>query len=103
MLDPARLVFLDETAANTKIVRLSGRYARGERLIGRGPRDHWKTITFVAALRRNGMRAARTVLAQSQERFSWPTSNNVWLRSSGARISWSLITSRHTRPPASER
>src|ERR1019366_3526373 len=61
MLDPARLVFLDETAANTKMVRLSGRCARGERLIGRAPQGHWKTITFVAALRRNGMRAARTV------------------------------------------
>jgi transposase len=61
LLDPARLVFLDETAANTKMVRLSGRCACGERLIGRVPQGHWKTITFVAALRRNGMRAARTV------------------------------------------
>jgi len=61
MFDPARLVFLDETAANTKMVRLSGRCARGERLIGRVPQGHWKTITFVAALRCNGMRASRTV------------------------------------------
>src|SRR6476659_2464462 len=57
MFDPARLVFVDETAANTKMVRLSGRCPRGERLIGRVPQGHWKTITFVAALRRNGMRA----------------------------------------------
>src|ERR1700687_606254 len=61
MFDPARVVFLDETAANTKMVRLSGRCARGERLIGRVPQGHWKTITFVAALRRNGMRASRTI------------------------------------------
>ena len=61
MFDSARLVFLDETAANTKMVRLSGRCARGERLIGRVPQGHWKTITFVAALRRNGMRASRTI------------------------------------------
>ena len=54
-------MFLDETAANTKMVRLSGRCARGERLIGRVPQGHWKTITFVAALRHNGMRASRTV------------------------------------------
>jgi hypothetical protein len=59
--DPARLVFVDETAANTKMVRLSGRCRRGERLIGRVPQGHWKTITFVAALRRNGMRAPCTL------------------------------------------
>jgi hypothetical protein len=29
---------------------------RGECLIGRVPQGHWKTITFVGALRRNGMR-----------------------------------------------
>ena len=33
MLDPTRLVFIDETAANTKMVRLSGRCPRGERLV----------------------------------------------------------------------
>ena len=61
MFDPARLVFIDETAANTKMVRLHGRCACGERLVGRVPQGHWKTITFVAALRRNGMRAFCTV------------------------------------------
>ena len=57
MFDPARLVFIDETAANTKMARLSGRCARGERLVGRVPHGHWKTITFVGALRRSGMTA----------------------------------------------
>jgi transposase len=57
MLDSARLVFIDETAANTKMVRLSGRCPRGERLVGRVPHGHWKTITFVAALRNNGITA----------------------------------------------
>jgi len=61
MFDPARLVFVDETAANTKMVRLSSRCPCGDRLIGRVPQGHWKTITFVAALRRNGMRAPCTV------------------------------------------
>ena len=61
MFDPSRLVFIDETSANTKMVRLSGRCRRGERLVGRVPQGHWKTITYVAALRRNGMTASRTV------------------------------------------
>jgi hypothetical protein len=37
MFDPARLVFIDETSANTKMVRLYGRCARGERLVGPVP------------------------------------------------------------------
>ena len=57
MLDSTRLVFIDETAANTKMVRLSGRCPRSERLVGRVPHGHWKTITFVAALRHNGITA----------------------------------------------
>jgi transposase len=57
MLDSKRLVFIDETAANTKMARLSGRCPRGERLVGRVPHGHWKTITFVGALRRTGMTA----------------------------------------------
>jgi transposase len=61
MFDPAHLVFVDETSANTKMVRLNGRCRRGARLIGRVPQGHWKTITFVAALRRKGMRAPCTI------------------------------------------
>jgi transposase len=55
MLDPARLVFIDETAASTKMVRLNGRCPRGARLTGHVPHGHWKTITFVAGLRNDGM------------------------------------------------
>jgi transposase len=61
MFDPARLVFIDETSANTKMMRLHGRCIRGERLVGHVPQGHWKTITFVAALRRHGMRAAQSI------------------------------------------
>ena len=57
MFDPAHLVFLDETAANTKMMRVGGRCLRGERLIGHVPHGHWKTITFVGALRCKGMTA----------------------------------------------
>jgi len=56
-LNSSRLVFLDETAVNTKMVRLSGRCPRGERLVGRVPHGHWKTLTFVAGLRHDGMTA----------------------------------------------
>jgi len=54
-LKAARLVFLDETAVTTKMVRLRGRSRRGERLIGRVPHGHWKTVSFVAGLRHDRM------------------------------------------------
>ena len=61
MLDPARLVFIDETAVTTKMVRLWGRSPRGIELIGRAPCGEWETITFVAALRHNKMVAPMVV------------------------------------------
>ena len=60
-LDPARLVFLDETGANTKMTRRYGRAPRGERVIGRVPHGHRKTTTFVAGLRADGLVAPMVV------------------------------------------
>ena len=50
-LDPTRLVFIDETWVSTNMVRRYGRAPRGQRLIARVPQGHWKTTTFLAALR----------------------------------------------------
>lgn len=61
MLDPARLVFIDETAVSTNLVRLRGRAPRGARLIGEAPLGQWETITFVAALRHNKMTAPMVI------------------------------------------
>jgi transposase len=61
MFDPARLVFIDETAVSTNMVRLRGRAPRGVRLIGDVPLGEWKTITFVAALRHDKMTAPMVV------------------------------------------
>jgi transposase len=54
-LDPDKLVFVDETGANTKMTRRYGRCPRGERLVDAVPHGHWKTTTFVAALRSDGL------------------------------------------------
>ena len=56
-LDPRRLVFIDETGASTKMTRLRGRAIRGERCRASVPHGHWKTTTFVGALRVDGMTA----------------------------------------------
>jgi transposase len=53
--EPHRLVFIDETATTTKMTRLRGRARRGQRLRAHAPFGHWKTQTFVAALRCDGL------------------------------------------------
>jgi transposase len=50
-LDPARLVFIDETWAKTNMTRTHGRSRRGERLVAKVPHGRWHTLTFLAALR----------------------------------------------------
>jgi transposase len=50
-LDPARLVFIDETWAKTNMTRRHGRCARGRRLVDKVPHGRWRTLTFLAALR----------------------------------------------------
>jgi transposase len=54
-LDPKRLIFIDETGASTKMARLRGRARRGQRCRAAIPHGHWKTTTFTAGLRLNGL------------------------------------------------
>ena len=56
-LDPRRLVFIDETWAKTNMTRTHGRCARGQRLVAKVPHGHWKTLTFLAALRHDAITA----------------------------------------------
>jgi transposase len=56
-LDPRRLVFIDETSATTNMTRRYGRRKRGERLVCKVPHGHWKTSTFIAALRHDRVTA----------------------------------------------
>jgi transposase len=59
-LDPAKLVFIDETWAKTNMTRLRGRAAVGERLVASVPHGHWKTTTLIAALDWRGVRCSAT-------------------------------------------
>ena len=60
-LDPAKLVFVDETGTNTQMTRLRGRCAKGARLVDRVPHGHWKTTTFVAGMRSDAITAPLVV------------------------------------------
>lgn len=56
-LTPKRLVFIDETWTKTNMTRGHGWWQRGERLIAQVPHGHWQTMTFIAALRHDGITA----------------------------------------------
>ena len=49
--DPRRLVFVDETWAKSNMAPLRGWAPVGQRLHAKVPYGHWKTMTFIAALR----------------------------------------------------
>jgi transposase len=46
-----RLVFIDETWTKTNMVRTHGWGPKGQRVRGKAPHGHWRTMTFLAALR----------------------------------------------------
>ena len=54
-MDPARFVFIDETSASTNMVRRYGWGPKDERLVDAAPWGHWRTTTFVAGLRADGI------------------------------------------------
>ena len=57
MVDPKRLVFIDETWTKTNMAPLRGWRRRGQRLKDHVPGGRWKTQTFLAALRHDRITA----------------------------------------------
>ena len=56
-IDITRMVFIYETWTKTNMAPLRGWGTKGKRLIGRAPHGHWRTLTFLAALRADGISA----------------------------------------------
>ena len=56
-IDPRRLVFVDETGANTAMTRTHGRAPAGQRVEGAVP-GHWDSVTLVCGLRLSGVTSA---------------------------------------------
>ena len=53
----ARLVFVDESGANTQMTRRCGRSPRGQRLVCSVPHGHYQTTTLIAAVSLQGPQA----------------------------------------------
>jgi hypothetical protein len=80
-LDPERLIFIDETSANTKMARLYGRSPRGERCRAAVPHGHWKTTTFTVGLHSDGLIAKPKVFScVSYGRRARIFDNHEWSR-----------------------
>jgi transposase len=60
-LDPARLIFLDESGAKTNMSRLRGRALRGARVYASVPQGHWQTTTMLCSIRLDGSTACMTI------------------------------------------
>ena len=56
-ISASRLVFIDETWVKTNMAPLRGWGDKGSRLKALVPHGHWKTMTFLAALRNDGITA----------------------------------------------
>jgi transposase len=57
IVEPSRLVFIDETWPKTNMTRTHGWCAVGKRVVDKVPHGHWKTMTFLAALRADRIEA----------------------------------------------
>ena len=90
-LDPDRLVFLDETWIKTNMAPLRGWGPKGERLRGFAPHGHWRTLTFLGALRCGRLTAPcvfdgpingesfRAYVEQHSSRCSNPATSSSWI------------------------
>ncbi|PZU89600.1 MAG: IS630 family transposase [Shinella sp.] len=56
-LDPERLVFIDETWIKTNMTPIRGWGPKGKRLRAFAPHGHWRTLTFLGALRADRLTA----------------------------------------------
>jgi transposase len=63
LIEPSKLVFVDESGVNTAMTRLRARALAGERAWGSAPQGHWQTMTMLGALRLEGIAAAATINA----------------------------------------
>jgi transposase len=68
-LEPHRLVFVDETGTTTKMTRRRGRCRKGQRLLSKAPFGHWKTQTFIAGQRCDGLTAPFVIDAPMDRRI----------------------------------
>lgn len=62
-IDPAQLIFIDESGFDTRLVRTHARAPRGQRAHGTAPAGHWQRLTLIGAMALDGICAAMLIAA----------------------------------------
>jgi hypothetical protein len=60
-----RLAFIDETSLKTNMAKTTGWAPRGQRLVDHAPFGHWRTQTFIGALRHGAPRPSSVPCAMT--------------------------------------
>ena len=71
-----RLVFIDEASVKTNMARTTGWAPCGQRLVDHAPFGHWRTQTFVAALRHDRLEAPLGHRRRDEQRDLHPLRRN---------------------------
>jgi transposase len=90
-IEPERLVFGDETGVTTAMTPAYGRAPRGERVEASAPAS-WESVTLIAALGLDGVRAPWRSRGRSTRRPSSRTWNRCWSRRCARGTWWSSTT-----------
>jgi transposase len=61
LLDPGRLVFVDECSTNIALAKIYARAPKGERAYGEAPRNWGKNVTLIASMSTEGLGATMSV------------------------------------------
>ena len=99
-MDIEKLVFIDETWTSTSMTRRCGRAPKGKRCIASAPHGHWKTTTFVGALRHRRLTAPMVTDGPMDGEMFLAYARNSCVRRYSQETSLFLTTSAVTRSRA---
>ncbi len=72
-LDPNKLVFVDECGTNISLTTLYGRAPKGERALGKAPRNWGKNLTLIASLALDGLSQQNMVVEGATDTRAFET------------------------------
>jgi transposase len=90
-IEPKRLVFVDETGVTTAMTPAYGRAPKGERVEATAPAS-WESVTVIAAMGLDGVRAPLAFEGPSTGLRSWRMWSRSWCRRCVGGTWWSSTT-----------
>src|SRR5215218_51183 len=60
-VDPLRLVFVDESSTNVRMVPIRARAPKGERALGKAPKNWEKNVTLISSISSEGMSPSMSI------------------------------------------